>query len=162
MTRSPAIPRWTLGLLLLTAAVPLATAAAAEDPTEELLRRYFSECLDQPGDYGCLEEYWTADKADGVRRSEAFRRSFFPDLHYEIVEILVDGDRAAVRCRVTGTYPGTAPAGDSEAAGDRGRLEIDEAFFYRLKDGKIDSGKPFSDRIAVAEALGYTVTPPGD
>ena len=43
---------------------------------------------------------------------------------------------------------------------ESGRLEIDEAFFYRLKDGKIESGKPFSDRWAVAQALGYTVTPP--
>jgi len=41
-----------------------------------------------------------------------------------------------------------------------GREDIDEAFFYELKDGKLQSGKPFSDRLAVAEALGYRVTPP--
>lgn len=81
----------------------------------------------------------------------------FPDLHYEIVEILVDGDLAAVRCRVTGQHPGAKEAADGEGSG---RLEIDEAFFYRLKDGKLESGKPFSDRMAVAQALGYTVSAP--
>lgn len=60
-----------------------------------------------------------------------------------------------MRCRVTGNHSGAAPAAEG-----RGRLEIDEAFFYEVKDGKITSGKPFSDRWAVAQALGYTVTPP--
>jgi predicted ester cyclase len=147
-----------LALLLLTATLPLAAAETAAESTGDLLRRYFEECLDQPGDYGCLEEFWTPEKVDGVQRGEQVRRSLFPDLHYEIVEILVDGDRAAVRCKVTGHHGGPAAAGGETAEGRR--LEIDEAFFYRLEDGKIQSGKPFSDRWTVAETLGYTMTPP--
>ncbi len=148
--------RLTLALLVLATALPLAAAPAADSP-EEMLRRYFEECLDKPGNYSCLEEYWATGKVDGVQQSEELRRSVFPDLDYEIVEILVDGDRAAVRCKVTGRATGPAAATAGETGG---RLEIDEAFFYQLKDGKIESGKPFSDRWTVARALGYTITPP--
>ena len=144
----------TLAGILFVTALPVLAGAPAEDPAHDFWRQYFEECLNQPGDYGCLGDFWTSDRVDGVRRSEETRRSVFPDLEYEIVEILVDGDRVAIRCRVTGNASGPA------AAATGGRLEIDEAFFYQVKDGKIESGKPFSDRWAVAQALGYRVTAP--
>ena len=88
-----------------------------------------------------------------MQRSEQIRRGAFPDLRYEIVDLVVSEGRAAVRCRVTG-QAAASPEGES------GALEIDEGFFYVLRDGKIESGKMVSDRLAVAEALGYEVSRP--
>ena len=57
----------------------------------------------------------------------------FPDLSFTIEDLLVDGDRAVVLCRVTGTHTGeffgTAPTGR--------RIEVAGAFIYRLADGFI-------------------------
>jgi uncharacterized protein (TIGR02246 family) len=57
----------------------------------------------------------------------------FPDLMVNTEDLLVDGDRAALLCRITGTHAGeffgVAPTGR--------RIEVAGAFIYRLDDGQI-------------------------
>ncbi len=57
----------------------------------------------------------------------------FPDLMINTEDLLVDGDRAALLCRITGTHAGeffgVAPTGR--------RIEVAGAFIYRLQDGLI-------------------------
>lgn len=156
-TRYEALPFATA--LLLAAILPTAILPAPASSTEplssrDLLQTYFEECLNEPGDYACLERFWVAEKADRVERSERVRRYAFPDLRYEVLDILVDAERAAVRCRVTGN----ATARDADQT--LPSLDIEEAFFYRVRDGRIESGEMISDRMAVAEAMGYPVGPP--
>lgn len=147
--RSPLHPLAAAALLILVAAIP--EARPADIPSaREMLRSYFEDCLNDPGDFACLAEYWTAEKAERVAQSEGVRRWAFPDLEYEILDILVDGERAAVRCRTTGhPAPSAVPEG-----GEATPLELEEAFFYRVRDGEILSGTVISDRMAVANAMG--------
>ena len=57
----------------------------------------------------------------------------FPDLMLSTEDLLVDGDRAALLCRITGSHAGeffgVAPTGR--------RIEVAGAFIYRLQDGHI-------------------------
>jgi uncharacterized protein (TIGR02246 family) len=57
----------------------------------------------------------------------------FPDLMLNTEDLLVDGDRAALLCRITGSHAGeffgVAPTGR--------RIEVAGAFIYRLEDGHI-------------------------
>lgn len=152
----------SLACVAMTGGLLVATSLSADEtatPSTEVsprdwIRTYFEECLNDPADYHCLDDFWTPEKVEGVERSERVRRHAFPDLSYEIVDLLVDAGHAAVRCRVTGHAANVAE-------GETGALELHEGFFYVLQDGKIQSGKVISDRMAVADALGYEVRPPG-
>lgn len=57
----------------------------------------------------------------------------FPDLMLTTEDLLVDGDRVALLCRITGSHAGeffgVAPTGR--------RIEVAGAFIYRLQDGHI-------------------------
>ena len=57
----------------------------------------------------------------------------FPDLMLTTEDLLVDGDRAALLCRITGSHAGeffgVAPTGR--------RIEVAGAFIYRLQNGHI-------------------------
>jgi predicted ester cyclase len=67
-----------------------------------------------------------------------------PDLHWEVQEFLVDGDRAAVRAINTGTpvreWLGAAPTGAS--------FEIVEYAVYEIRDGR------FAQMTALHDASG--------
>jgi uncharacterized protein (TIGR02246 family) len=57
----------------------------------------------------------------------------FPDLMVSTEDLLVDGDRVALLCRITGSHAGeffgVAPTGR--------RIEVAGAFIYRLQNGQI-------------------------
>jgi uncharacterized protein (TIGR02246 family) len=57
----------------------------------------------------------------------------FPDLMITTEDLLVDGDRAALLCRITGSHAGeffgVSPTGR--------RIEVSGAFIYRLQDNRI-------------------------
>jgi hypothetical protein len=57
----------------------------------------------------------------------------FPDMHFMTEDLLVDGDRVALLCRISGSHAGEffgmAPTGR--------RIEVAASFIYRLEDGLI-------------------------
>lgn len=168
----------TLKVVQLAALLSLAAAAAvshaSQETPKELIRRYLETCLDG-GELDCLDAFWVEDRVEGVRDGEALRRHLFPDLTYSVVELIAEGERVVAIFDVRGTHsreegeegeeaeggdPATdAPAGSEEAA-PSGRLELTEVAVYTVTNGRIASGRLFSDRMAVAQALGYTVERP--
>lgn len=71
---------------------------------------------------------------DAVRDDmESFFRAF-PDIHAEIGEVLVDGDRVVCQCTVTGTHKGplASPEGELPATGNP--LSFDVAVLFRLDE----------------------------
>lgn len=70
--------------------------------------------------------------ADLRRLVDAWHASF-PDLHFEIVDILVDGNRAAVNLVFAGTQTGTWK--DLPPSGRRARVQ--EMMFFRFEDGRL-------------------------
>jgi steroid delta-isomerase-like uncharacterized protein len=108
-------------LLVASVAAPAANLLAQEaspaagDP-ETLGRRYVEDLLNR-ADVATVDELLTADfvlhlnSADipgpgGFKGFLAGLHEGFPDVHYEITQIAVDGDQAIVRWTVSGTHLG--------------------------------------------------------
>jgi predicted ester cyclase len=151
-------------MLLVAGALAAATAAAGEAENRALITEYVEDCLNDADDR-CLDRYLLAEKVAAIRKSEQLRHHYFPDLHYRVIEVVADEDRVVAMLEVTGHREGTEPAaggeGESAASGDGdGRLRLREALFYSVRDGKLYDGELISDRLAVAQALGYSTEPP--
>lgn len=144
------------GALAVTSAAP---ASAGEAENRELITAYVEQCLNGD-DYGCLEQYLRPEKVSAVRKSEQLRRHYFPDLRYRVLEVVADGDRVVARLEVTGQREGTEPAAGGTGDPAEGRLEIGEAMFYSVRDGKLYDGLLVSDLLGVSRALGYRIEPP--
>jgi hypothetical protein len=84
------------------------------------------------------------------------RRTSFPDLRYEIVEVVAHADRAAVRWRARGTQRGRfgpVPPG----------VEYSGATFLRFDDSaRIVDVWSVNELLGVLEQLGVRFTPPDD
>lgn len=111
------------------------------ESNKELVRRAFA--LINRGDLDSANEFVAADL---VRNGQAVGReadrlrdgalaAAFPDLEYTVEDIVAEGDRVAVRWRMTGTHTGEL-AGPSMALPASGRrLDTQGTSFYRLQDG---------------------------
>ena len=78
----------------------------------------------------------------------------FPDLHHEIVDIIAEGDKVAVRLNVTGThkgeFQGILPTGK--------KLSLDEMGFITIDSGKITQGWISADTMRLMQQLGALPT----
>ncbi|MFI5933840.1 ester cyclase [Actinoplanes sp. NPDC051494] len=114
------------------------------DP-ETLVRRFYAAMttgdVSDAGDY--LAGDWqdvplpvgTPAGIDGYRGTVAFLRSAFPDLDARIEDVVVSGDRVAVRVLATGTH-----RGEILGIAPTGRTVAFRAFdFHQIKDDKIIS-----------------------
>lgn len=162
--------RTVLPTLLLAAAVAAASAlgpapaarAQAAPAATEVVERYVEQVLNR-GRHDLLPELVTPDKVNGFRKGLELRRALFPDIHYRIEETVTQGDRVVVRCTVTGHHVGDDPEklpGGERIPPSGEWLEVEEARFYTVEDGKITSGEIVSDQLGVVKALGFTVVPP--
>ena len=85
------------------------------------------------------------------------RRAAFPDQHYEIVDLVVSGDRAAFRWRGSGTQRGQF--GPIPPTGRK--VEYSGATFIRFNaDGKIADVWSVNELFQVCQQLGVQMTPP--
>ena len=79
----------------------------------------------------------------------------FPDLHHEIVDIVAEGDKVAVRLNVTGTHKGEFQG----ILPTRKKLSLDEMGFIAIVDGKITEGWVSADKMRLMQQLGALPTP---
>ena len=74
----------------------------------------------------------------------------FPDLHHEIVDMVAEGDKVAIRLSVNGThkeeFQGIPPTGK--------KLSLDEMGFITIIDGKITEGWISADTMGLLQQLG--------
>jgi predicted ester cyclase len=95
---------------------------------------------------------------DAVLAWHRDRRAAFPDQHYEIVALVADGDRVAVRWRGSGTQDGqfgpVPPTGRPVAYAGATFLTFDAT-------GRIADVWSVNELFQVLQQLGVTVTPPG-
>src|SRR6266852_7961492 len=64
-------------------------------------------------------------------------RTAVPDLHVEIEEMLLVGDRVVGRLRFTGRFTGTFGSGGSAIQGDGRAIDFIATDIYRIADGRI-------------------------
>ena len=111
------------------------------------LHRWFEEVWNNKSEIAVDEMFATDGIAHGlvdsegneVRGPEGFKklqRQFletFPDMHIEVEDTVVDGDKIAARCRVTGSHLGRGIG----VAPTNGPVEFTGMTIVRVKDGKI-------------------------
>jgi steroid delta-isomerase-like uncharacterized protein len=128
---------------------------------EGLARRYFDAIgrrdLDaavacwRPGAIDRLVPVGELRAPEGLREyfGELFRA--MPDLAYELLDAVTEGDRVAVRWRATGTFDG-GPYQGIEPNG--ARIDIEGADLMRIEDGLIARNDSYWDDSAIARQLG--------
>jgi steroid delta-isomerase-like uncharacterized protein len=85
------------------------------------------------------------------------RRAAFPDLRYKIVDLVVTGDRAALRWRAAGTHAGQF--GPLPATGRV--VSYGGATFMRFdREGRIADVWSVNELFQLLQQLGVQVTPP--
>jgi predicted ester cyclase len=135
---------------------------------ETIAHRWFEEVWNQKRDTA-IDELMAADSLlhglvgpDGkeIRGPEAFKPFFrhycqaFPDLRIAVDDALVDGDRIAVRCTVTGTHtgPGLMSAPSNKPTSFTGMC------IMRIADGKIVEGWNNFDFLLMYQQLGMQLS----
>ena len=126
------------------------------DKLRTLYLTYLERCNAHDID-GMLSFYTSTIKVNDVPMGPAavaaqFKVLFsaFPDWHWEMRNLVADGDYIAVHFTVTGTHRGAFQG--IEATGRR--VTISEFTFYRLEDGKFAEVWDHADMDAVMRQIG--------
>jgi predicted ester cyclase len=97
-----------------------------------------------------IDELFVPTLARPTKRSFTAFRSAFPDWHMEIVELIAEGNTVVGRFRCSGTnhgeFKGAPPTGK--------RMEVDEVYFLRVKDGTFVDFWGLEDDLARLRQLG--------
>ncbi len=146
---------------------PAAARRSSTDSTRTLVRQAYDEMFNQ-GNLAAVDKYIAADYVEhqmmpgqpagteGFKQMLTTLRTAFPDLHITIEDMLVDGDKVAVRSTLRGTQKGelmgTAPTGKS--------VTVTGIDILRMKDGKAVEHWGNEDDLGMMQQLGAIPAPP--
>ncbi len=132
---------------------------------EERIRAFYEEVANA-GDHARIPEFATEDWVDhedfpgisptreGIGQFLTVFRQAFPDLHFTVDEVLVSGDRAVVRLRISGThrgeFMGAPPTGNS--------FEISAIDILRMDGDRAAEHWGVTDAAAMLTQLGISET----
>jgi steroid delta-isomerase-like uncharacterized protein len=132
------------------------------DTHRNVIRRYFEEVWNN-GDLDVLDALIAPDYVNhspstanpplgpvGLKPIVAAMRTAFPDLHYTIDDQVYDGERAAIRCTLSGTHTGdffgTPPTGKS--------FRVSQFQIERFRNGQIVEHWRQTDELGLMRQLG--------
>ncbi|MCP3141776.1 ester cyclase [Pyxidicoccus xibeiensis] len=157
-----------LGALSACATVSPAERSAALEEQNKQRARMLTEELYNLRKLDRIPEYVAADFVDhspgapqGVLGPAILRQqaeaSFqqFPDLRFDILHLVADGDLVVVHWKATGSDPKNL-----DEAGKPRPLTLDGQSLYRMRDGKLVEAWDVSDRLSPLLQRGYKVVPP--
>ena len=81
-------------------------------------------------------------------------RTTVPDLHVEVEEMLIVGDRVIGRLRFTGHFTGTFGAGAATRQGDGRAIDFIATDIYRVANGRIAENWHLEDNLTLLQQLG--------
>jgi steroid delta-isomerase-like uncharacterized protein len=131
---------------------------AETEATKDLVRRYYAACNrgDMEAVFACLHP----DCVHHSRLSEypkggvafAFETTFraFPDMHWTIVELIAEGDRAATLVRIEGTHQGDYLG----KAGTGRRMSVLSVDIARVRDGQFIEHRGVLDELHLLAQIG--------
>ena len=102
------------------------------------------------GKLDLVEELFAPELAEPVRQAFTNFRAAFPDWREEIVDMVAEGDKVAVRFRCSGTLQGEFMGAKPNGR----RQEIDEVFFLRVRDGRFVEYWGLEDNLERLRQLG--------
>jgi predicted ester cyclase len=114
-----------------------------------LVRRLVDQVING-GKLDLVEELFAPELAEPVRQAFTSFRAAFPDWREEIVDMVAEGDKIAVRLRCSGTLQGEFMGAKPNGR----RQEVDEVFFLRVRDGRIVEYWGLEDNLARLRQLG--------
>lgn len=119
------------------------------EKNKALVRQLVEKVINE-GKLDLVEELFAPELAEPVRQAFTSFRAAFPDWREEIVDMVAEGDKVAVRFRCSGTlqdeFMGVKPNGR--------RQEVDEVFFLRVRDGRFVEYWGLEDNLARLQQLG--------
>lgn len=132
---------------------------------KELVRRFYKEVyVDWNMSFAddvVSPEFRSHDWPEGATGSKAFRdyyaaiRRAVPDAHYEVDDLIAEGDRVVVRWRLLGTHEG-----DFSGIPASGKsIELKGVAVYRVEDGKLIERWVVSDLHGLLEEIRGTRSP---
>lgn len=140
----------------------MAQAETAEKTTEEIARSYFEAVAAR--DIEAMIEHWDPEGGGyihgmvDVTVPDTYRGWFadmfkaFPDWNFEVLDLVADGDQAAVRWRATATFNGTSRFEGLEPNG--ARVETEGCDVLTVRDGKLISNYAYTNGAEMARQLG--------
>lgn len=143
----------------------MATKQAAEDTTTQtgrIVRDYFEEIEGGAADaalrhYGptaraTIQGIFSSEPREAVAEYFAGLHAAFPDFSFEIVDLLAQDDKAAVRWHLTGTFAG--PGSFQGFAPNGARIDIEGVDVVWVKGGQISHLEAYVDGATIARQLG--------
>lgn len=167
MTRYVTLLLCALGWLSGCATVsPVERAAALEAQNKERARLLTEELynlrkLDRIPEY-IAQDF--VDRSHGapegvgpalVRQQAEASFQLFPDLRFDILHLVADGDMVVVHWKASGSDPKNL-----DEAGKPRPLTLNGHSLYRMRDGKVVEAWDISDRLSPLLQRGYKVVPP--
>jgi predicted ester cyclase len=98
--------------------------------------------------------------AVGVRQGNGSLQYSFPDKHFEIEDVIAEGDKVVLRWRFSGTHEGPFWTPVGTMPGTSRQLELAATLTYRIEEGKIAEEWAAIDWLSVVQQLGGTCTAP--
>jgi predicted ester cyclase len=138
------------------------SSAATTKSTAEVARSYF-EAVGR-GDVDAMESHYepgSVGKIHGLvelhvggNYREWFGNLFraFPDWNYEILDIVAEGEKAAVRWRARGTFNGDAKFEGMEPNG--ASVDVEGCDLVTIRDGKLVDNHAYTSGTEMARQLG--------
>lgn len=141
------------------------------EENKEVVRRVFEEAVNT-GKLELLnelvsEQYAGANSGSQIIGPAAFiaplraLKEGFPDLHYNLDEVIAEGDRVAVHWHWTGTHQGTyrGPGGTYPPSGKQ--LTNEGIALFEVKSGKLQRASVLTDRLGFLQEVGALPKPAG-
>ncbi|MBZ4416325.1 ester cyclase [Myxococcus sp. RHSTA-1-4] len=167
MTRHVTMLLCVLGVSACATVSPVERAAALEEQNRQRARMLTEELynlrkLDRIPEF-IAEDFvdHSQDAPSGVTGPALVRQqaeaSFqaFPDLKFDILHVVADGDLVAVHWKALGTDPKNL-----DEAGKPKPLTLNGQSLYRMRDGKVVEAWDSTDRLSPLLQRGYKVVPP--
>jgi SnoaL-like polyketide cyclase len=90
-----------------------------------------------------------------LKKVVATLRTGFPDLHFEVHQIISEGDTVACRSTMTGTHLGVLELGPLAAVEPQGaKVEVSHMHMFRYADGRVADLWHVWDRATLMRQLG--------
>ena len=92
--------------------------------------------------------------ADHLKQVVASMRTAFPDVRFEVHEIVAEGDVVACRSTMTGTHLGPSGARAPRPGPDGRQVRVAHMHFFRYEDGRVTDLWHLWDTPGLARQLG--------
>jgi steroid delta-isomerase-like uncharacterized protein len=137
---------------------------AAQEQNKQLIRQYF-EAYDQQdterigqlvsrSNYSFHISGMPPMDWNGTKQFYAAAWSAFPDLHHDILDIVAEGDKVAVRYNIIGTHKGELQGIPSTGK----KVSFSAMDFITLIDGKVAEEREIADTMGLMQQIGAIPT----